>query len=543
MDSFEIPAWEFSVIERLINSDYASIELIVLNETEKNESSYFSKIIRNRSHLLYILYRMLDKKIFKVTPNALELKNSESLLRDVPEIRIKPISTEYSDRFQDSDIEKIKEHKLDILIRFGFKILRGEILESAKFGVWSYHHGDNRIHRGGPPASWEVLENWDVTGSILQILTEDLDAGKVLYRSFSQTDRRSIHRNMNKCFWKSVPLLPRTLEKLHRSGEQAFFNKVEDDNKNPSFYSERLFTPRNLGNWTTLKLITKNVLRYLKDRAAHSLFLDQWILLYSIRDGLSSSFWRFKKILPPKEKFYADPFIIHKDNYYYIFIEEFMYESGKGHISVIKMDEEGNYEDPVPIIDKPYHLSYPFIFEYENDFYLIPESSSNKTIEIYKCIEFPFKWEFKMNLLEDIEAIDTTLFYHQNKWWMFANIIEYPGVESTDELFLFYSDELFTNDWVPHPLNPIVSDVRKSRPAGNIFRHNGKILRPSQNNSKRYGYGMNINEIITLSETEYEEVEIESIEPNWNEKIKATHTLNNKDNLTVIDAVCRRARH
>ena len=92
----------------------------------------------------------------------------------------------------EEDILKIKHYNLDVLIRFGFKILRGDILKAAKYGIWSYHHGDNDLNRGGPAGFWEVIEHWDITGSTLQILSEDLDGGKILYKSFSMTDRRSI---------------------------------------------------------------------------------------------------------------------------------------------------------------------------------------------------------------------------------------------------------------------------------------------------------------------------------------------------------------
>ena len=148
-----------------------------------------------------------------------------------------------------------------------------------------------------------------------------------------------------------------------------------------------------------------------------------------------------------------------------------------------------------------------------------------------------------MNLMENIEAVDATLHYHQNKWWLFANVVENPGASPCDELFLFYSEELHTKNWTPHPLNPVVSDVKKARSAGNIFIHEGKILRPSQNCSKRYGYGFNINEIKTLNENEYEETEITSIEPNWDARVTATHTLNNAGDLTVIDGYLKRRRY
>jgi hypothetical protein len=141
--------------------------------------------------------------------------------------------------------------------------------------------------------------------------------------------------------------------------------------------------------------------------------------------------------------------------------------------------------------------------------------------------------------MEDVEAVDTVVFFYNDKWWLFTNIIENKGSSSLDELFLFYSDNLLSKKWIEHPKNPIVSDVRKSRSAGNIFIDNDIILRPSQDSSKRYGYGVKINEIKKLSETEYEEIEVDSIYPNWNKNIIATHTINNSVDLTVIDGLIR----
>ena len=542
MNSLELPLWEYILIKGLINSYYASIELVILNENENIKETLFKRIKDNWKHIIYILYIKLDQKYFKVQPDAFEPKDTTDLLYGIPIINAKPISTKFSDRFRDEDVLKIKHHNLDILIKFGFRILRGDILESAKYGIWSYHHGDNNVNRGGPTGFWEVMENWGVTGSILQILTEDLDKGRVLYRSFSQTDERSIHRNRNNLYWKSLSFLPRKLEELYNVGDVEFFNKVDEQNKYRRFCSNGFYSSKNLTNWKMSKIITVHLLRFIKDKIANLFYFNQWILLFSIRKGLSTSLWRFKKIIPSKDRFFADPFIIQEENKYYIFFEEFIYKTNKGHISVIKMDEKGNYEKPVKVIDKSYHLSYPFIFRYLDDYFIIPESRPNKTIELYKCLEFPFRWEFQMNLMKEIEAVDTTLFYHQNKWWLFANIVENPGASVLDELFLFYSKELHAKDWIPHPLNPVVSDVRKSRPAGRIFIHDGKIIRPSQNSSKRYGSRININEIRILNENEYEEIEIDSIEPNWDKQIMATHTFNNAGNLTVIDGVLRRKR-
>ena len=144
--------------------------------------------------------------------------------------------------------------------------------------------------------------------------------------------------------------------------------------------------------------------------------------------------------------------------------------------------------------------------------------------------------------MENIDAVDTTLFYHNDKWWLFTNIIENQGSSNLDELFLFFSDDFITNSWVPHPRNPIISDVKKARSAGNIFVKNGRIIRPSQNSSLRYGYGIKLNEIKILNENEYEEIEIDSIEPNWDSKILGTHTINNSGNLSIIDGILKRRK-
>jgi len=173
---------------------------------------------------------------------------------------------------------------------------------------------------------------------------------------------------------------------------------------------------------------------------------------------------------------------------------------------------------------------------------MIPETSENRTIELYKCIEFHDRWEMETTLMEHISASDATLFQRDGKWWLFASVRENEGTPSNDELFLFYSEDLFSGNWQPHVKNPVVSDVKSARPAGRIFTYNGNVYRPSQNSSKRYGYGIKINHIVTLSETDYKEECVDDIEPFWDEEIIAVHTLNFVNELTIIDGLRQRAR-
>ena len=518
------------------------------NPKKKPNKTILSKLRNNCGRITELFVRkilelsyswIVEKK--NHLPDANKPVNCEGLLKQLPTIKVRTYGKNWSDYFHYEDIVEIKKKNIDVLIRCGFGILRGDILNTAKYGIWSFHHGDNLINRGGPAGFWESMENWPETGSILQILSEDLDNGKVLYRSFSCTNNMSVTDNRSNYFWKSLSFMTRKLEELYNVGEEKFFEKVEYENRHPIFYSERLFLQPK--NYELAKLTLTKILDKVKIVFENMVYFDQWILMFDIKDKFSSALWRYKKIMPPKDRFWADPHVIYHKNKYFIFIEEYIYEAQKGHISLIIMDKNGIYQKPKAIINKPYHLSYPFVFTYKTEFYMIPETYSNKTIELYKCIEFPWKWEFQMNLMDNgIGGIDTTLMFHKNKWWMFTNLIENEGASPCDELYLFSSEKLISDKWIAHPLNPVISDCKHARSAGKIFAENGRLYRPSQNCSGRYGYGFNLYEIIKLNETDYSEVPVSYVKPNWDKKIIATHTFNREKKLHIIDALYKRKK-
>ncbi len=70
-------------------------------------------------------------------------------------------------------------------------------------------------------------------------------------------------------------------------------------------------------------------------------------------------------IEPPKDSFLADPFVIARDGKNYVFVEEYPYREGKGVISVLEIDPDGRIGTVQRVLERPYHLSYPFVFEHE----------------------------------------------------------------------------------------------------------------------------------------------------------------------------------
>jgi hypothetical protein len=270
--------------------------------------------------------------------------------------------------------------------------------------------------------------------------------------------------------------------------------------------------------------------------------VDQWYLLFDLNDEISTSFGSFRKIVPPKDRFWADPHVVWADGRYYIFVEEYVHRLEKGHISVIEMDEHGNYQGPIRVLEKEYHLSYPCVFEWQRKYFMVPESAANATIDLYECVEFPHKWELKMTLMKDVYAVDTTLFHHNGRWWLFTGMAEDAASLPRVHLCLFFSDDVLTNNWSSHPLNPIVSDAKRGRPAGRVLTIDGRIFRPSQDCSRHYGYGIDLNEISSLSDSEYVERQVLSVRPGWDNQARGTHTFVREGQLTMIDAFTKRSR-
>jgi len=543
IDNYIIPFWSYRMLEEIVKSSGAEIVLIIKNKSGelKKPKGLFSFFLENRKVIGYLIYRKLDRFLFKCYPDAFEPKSITNIL-SVATLELVPDKTDFCDRISDADSCEIRKFNIDIFIKLGSGIPQGDILKLARYGVWTYHHGDSKVNRGDAPEFWEVFRNQHETTVELQIQRDVLSGGSPIFKSYSHTSGFSINRNLNNCYWKALSFLPLKIKELSAIGETEFFRQIDEINEYPQFYSNKLCqTPSNI---EVLLKVSARGFSKIKESLKEIFYHNQWILLYYLNTSaeISTPLYKFKKIIPPKDRFWADPHIIKRDDKYYIFIEELIFAKKKAHISVIIMDEKGNFTFPALVLETDYHLSYPFIIEDEGEIYMIPETKMNKTIELYKCIEFPFKWELESILLDNITAADSTIIKKDNLYWLFAAVQTNKGANLHDELFLFSSDRLNSNTWNSHPQNPVISDVKRARPAGKFFVYNNNIYRPSQNCSKHYGYAMTINRVIELNESRYKESVVDAIFPDWDEKLFSTHTINSVDRLTFIDAQMRRRR-
>jgi hypothetical protein len=535
VDSLTQPRWVSQVIQDIKSSSIAEICLVVKNEATAPDQPQgrLQAYWRNRHYLLYALYNRLDARRPVNERDAFEDVDVQELLADCAVVGVTPLMKKFSDWFPEDAVEEIRGYDLDVAISFGFRILRGEALRIAKQGVWSYHHGDNLVNRGGPAGFWEVMDAAPISGSVLQVLSEDLDNGEVLDRTLVRTsDRFSVRLSKNNLYWRSSSFVMRKLRELHEQGTAA----REQSSFRP-YYNRLHKMPTNA---ELLPKLARLSWTYATNKIRYALNFDQWTLAYRFRTSPTdpnNSFYRFNHLTPPKDKFWADPFPVKFEGKYFVFFEEYLYKDDKAHISVMELSKNGPSE-PVPVLKRDYHLSYPFMFEWQGRHLMIPETAGNKTVEVYACESFPGDWKLESVLLEGVPGRDATLFEVDGLWWMFVAIAD---TDSSDELHLYYSSTPL-GPWKPHKQNPVKSDVRNSRPAGRLFYWNGELCRPAQDSSQRYGYAMTINRILRLTPDEFVEQEISKILPQWRRDLRGTHTLNICEDLTVIDCLVHRRR-
>jgi hypothetical protein len=285
----------------------------------------------------------------------------------------------------------------------------------------------------------------------------------------------------------------------------------------------------------------QRVARKLDKTLASFLFIDQWVIMTAQGVDYDSLQWSgLRPLIPEKDRYWGDPFVLDKGERYFVFVEEKIYSAGRAHIACLTLDAEGRLLAHQVVLERDFHLSYPFVFEHDGQFFMIPESAAHRTVDAYRCKRFPDQWELHRTLMADIYATDATLLEHNGRFWLFANVKE-PGGSSLNALHLFWAASPFAEAWTPHPRNPIVRDIRSARPAGRILARDGEMIRPSQDSASRYGFGLRFNRITKLTEDDYEEETVAVFAPRGG-RIRATHTFNQSGGLTVIDAVIRRPK-
>ena len=232
---------------------------------------------------------------------------------------------------------------------------------------------------------------------------------------------------------------------------------------------------------------------------------------------------------------WTDPFPVRTPDHDWLFVEVYDVSAHRRALAVADLDDSRRgWRSVQTILDLPTHLSYPFVFEWAGGWYLLPEQASTGRLELYIAESFPTSWRWHSTAL-DAPAADATIVEIEGRWWMFAAVSVDGGI-ATDDLHLFHA-ETPLGPWAPHPMNPVVSDVRTARPGGRLYQRDGAWYRVAQDGAVTYGHSIAIIRIDRIDLDGYAETVVDVIRPDWAPGLVGTHTINTDAGLTAVDAL------
>jgi hypothetical protein len=241
---------------------------------------------------------------------------------------------------------------------------------------------------------------------------------------------------------------------------------------------------------------------------------------------------------PPKNEFWADPFYFPYNNKDYCFFERYFYSTKKGELACAEIKNE-KLINIKTILKKKYHLSFPNIFKYKKQIFLVPETHENKRLEIYICKKFPNKWNLYSTAFEGETICDPLILFKNKKLWLFINKTKKNLLNLNKDLYIYQLESLKLKSIISHKKNPVISNLDGGRNAAQNFFYNKSNIRISQNCKNLYGESINISRITKLSLNKYQEEKLSTIIPNYfhDKNIIGIHSLSKYKKKYLVDVL------
>jgi hypothetical protein len=242
--------------------------------------------------------------------------------------------------------------------------------------------------------------------------------------------------------------------------------------------------------------------------------------------------------LPPMGsfRFLADPFGLWRDGRLHVFVETYDYRVRIGAIEVLVYDGDLRLLSRAPVLNEPWHLSYPLVFEAEGETWMLPEAHRSQALTLYRAVDFPTRWEPAHRIELDHVPVDATPLFHDGRWWLFYTSAS-SEPDKMSALHIAYADRL-AGPWTPHPMNPVRVDVTSSRPGGTARVIDGEIVLPVQDCASTYGNAIRLLRFPVLTPDRVEMSAGARIEAPtaFAPYVEGLHTLAAAGDVTLIDA-------
>jgi len=235
-------------------------------------------------------------------------------------------------------------------------------------------------------------------------------------------------------------------------------------------------------------------------------------------------------------QFLADPFGLWRNGVLHVFVETYDYRVRVGAIETLTFDSTFRLLNRQVVLKRPWHLSYPFVFEGEGETWMLPEAHRSNALTLYRAIDFPFGWEAAGSIALDDVAVDATPLFHEGLWWLFFS----SAARDVDKMRTLHAAwaERMAGPWHMHPQNPLRVDVSGARPGGTPVIIDGRITLPVQDCSRTYGGAIRPLVIERLSTEHFEARAGDAIKApqRFAPFVEGLHTLSSAGPITLIDA-------
>jgi hypothetical protein len=267
------------------------------------------------------------------------------------------------------------------------------------------------------------------------------------------------------------------------------------------------------------------------------LFVDaRWdvgLIAGSPADFLNDAYSPNIRWLNDRSGFFADPFVLTSMGRRYILGERLNRQTRNGFIACLEITENGQVVDDSPIMQSSTHLSYPYVFEDDGTWYMVPENAQAERTVLYRAVDAPYRWEHFATLIDGVASCDNTILRYGGRWWLFCTHVTR---DANLNLFLYHAPEL-RGPWTPHVANPVKTDIRSTRPAGTPFFVDGTLYRPAQDCVRSYGDAIAFNRIDRLDERAFsEEVVAVFRRAEAGKPSQGIHTISYADGIVAIDS-------
>lgn len=430
---------------------------------------------------------------------------------------------------QGEAVARIREHGIEVLVCLGTAAPAADVRRAAALATVAVRFG-----RGpdGPPGFREVLHRTPASEfSIERLSPGDAGDSVVLLRGALNT-APLYAQNARNLVRKAAVFTHRWLEATAGDPQVAV-----SGGHGPGTATRALPAPA-LGQQLTY--LGRTFLHFL-ERSTRRLAGTRWrwgVAYQFTDDPLAAVLADSTFIQNPPHRYFADPFVASRGGRSVCFVEDYDCRTSKARITALEVDVDGHSELGVAL-EEPFHLSFPYVFSAGDDLFMCPETAEAREIRLYRCTEFPLKWEFHRTLMKNVAAVDTCICFHDGRWWLLSNI-DSAGIDDyRSELHLFHADAPDSDRWQPHPANPVLIDSFGGRNGG-LFAAGGALYRVGQvHGFDVYGESMRVARVTALTRERYAEEVVATIEPDFAAGIVGTHTLSWNSRVLALDYVRR----